>query len=479
MLSCLSQQPRLRTITNISSADARLVEVQSTLLSSSLSRSHGALQESLKAATYLTSLVGPCRNLGLNVEAAVQLEVALALWGQGEMSSSIGILQSIYDNVISNKQTLPIGRPDLLARLGYQISSARLEKPDRIIENYLMPALKELRGQATGKEAGHVFHEFAVFCDLQLQDTNNIQDLERLKKLKEMKESEVQDLGRMVKKATSSEQKAKYHSAFRKAQQWLQLDNEEYRRQVSSRDSLLRQSLQNYLQSLAASDEHNNDALRFSALWLEHSEEDVANDAVSKHLSDVPSRKFAGLMNQLTSRLLDNSSSFQKLLFSLVLQICSDHPYHGMYQIWAGSRSKRSASDETAVSRVNATIKVGHRLASQAQSSTVWSAISIVSKVYCQLAIERNESRYTAGQKISLSNSAAGTQLNALFSKYSIPPPTMKIDIALDFDYAHIPMVHRLDPHITIASGVSAPKIITAISSNGAKYKQLVWLLSL
>ncbi|KAI9734490.1 MAG: Serine/threonine-protein kinase tel1 [Claussenomyces sp. TS43310] len=469
-----NQQSRLREIINVTSTDARLVEVQTTLLSSSLNRSHSALQESLTSATYLTDLIEPCRTLGLNIEAVVQIEVAQALWDQGEMASSIGLLQSIDKKTTLKKQTLPIGRPHLLTNLGYQVSSARLEKPDRIIEHYLMPALRELRGQVHGSEAGHVFHEFAVFCDRQLQDPDNIEDLDRLRKLKETKESEVHDLGRMVKKAGSSDQKAKYHSAYRKAQQWLQLDNDEYRRQVISRDNLLRESLGNFLLSLTASDDHNNDALRFSALWLEHSEEEIASEVVSKHLNDVPSYKFVSLMNQLTSRLLDHASSFQKLLFSLVLRICVDHPYHGMYQIWAGSRSKSNASDETAVSRINATIKVGQRLANQTQSATAWSAINNVSKMYCQLAAERDESRYKSGQKISLKNSSAGTQLNSLLSKYSIPPPTMHIEISTDLDYSQVPFMYQLDAQITIASGVSAPKIITAIASDGAKYKQLV-----
>ena len=170
LLSCLSQQPRLRRIVNINSSDSRLVEVQTTLLSSSLSRSHGQLQESLTSATYLASLIEPCQALGLNIEAAAQLEAANALWEQGEMTSSIGMLQALEKNSILKKQTIPIGRSDLLAKIGYQVSVARLEKPDRIIEKYLLPALKELKGKADGSEAGQVFHEFAVFCDQQLQD---------------------------------------------------------------------------------------------------------------------------------------------------------------------------------------------------------------------------------------------------------------------------------------------------------------------
>jgi serine-protein kinase ATM len=474
VLSCLSQQPHLRRIVNINSSDSRLVEVQTTLLSSCLSRAHGQLQESLTSATYLASLIEPCQALGLNIEAAAQLEAANALWEQGEMTSSIGMLQALEKNSILKKQTIPIGRPDLLAKIGYQVSVARLEKPDRIIEKYLLPALKELKGKADGDEAGQVFHEFAVFCDQQLQDADGLEDLTRLRKLKEMKASEVYELGKMVKSATSSEQKAKYHGHLVKAKQWLQLDTEEYRRLSASKDELLRQSLENYLLSLTASDGHNNDALRFTALWLEHSKEDIAMDSVSKYLGNVPSRKFSSLMNQLTSRLLNNADRFQQILFSLILRICVEHPYHGMYQIWAGCRSKSNSKDETAVSRQAATNKVAQDIASNSKSAKTWTAISKTSAVYCQLAAERDETRYKAGQKIQLKDSHSGTSLNNLLPKYLTPPPTLQVDIAADLDYSKVPVMQRLEPQISIASGVSAPKIITVIASDGSKYKQLV-----
>jgi serine-protein kinase ATM len=477
LLSSLSKRSSLRDIVNISPADSRLVEVHTSRLSSSLNRTHGALQESLTSATYLTSLIEPCQALGVNIEAAANLEAANALWDQGEMASSIGILRTLEKSSNLKKQAIPIGRSDLLAKLGYQVSVARLEKPDLIIDKYLLPALKELKGKSTGSDAGQVFHEFAVFCDQQLQDVDSQTDLERLKRLKEMKESEVRDLARMAKAAVSSEQKAKYHNAWTKAKQWLQLDSEEYRRLSSSKDELLHQSVENYLLSLIASDNHSNDTLRFSALWLEHSEEPTVNDAVAKRLSSVPTRKFASLMNQLTSRLLNNITKFQQLLFSLVLNICIDHPYHGMYQIYAGCKGRNNTKDETAMSRYAATTKVGQQLGNNQKSAKVWLAISNTNKYYCQLATERNDG-FKAGHKVFLKDSSAGSALNQAISRHLLPPPTLQIEVSANLDYSRVPFMQRLDPQFSIASGVSAPKVITAIATDGSKYKQLVRNLS-
>lgn len=450
------------------------MEVHVALRASSLNRAHGALQESLSIATSLIDLIKPCQSLGLEIEAAVHMETADALWAQGEMTSSIGMLRALDDVSFLKAQTIAVGRPDLLSKIGHQVSEARLEKPDRIIEKYLKPALKDLK--LTGaNEAAKVFHQFAVFCDEQLQDPDSLEDLERMKKLSEMRSSDVADYEELLRKSTSSAERARHTSHLKKAKAWLALDEREYRRHCSSRDELLRQCLENHLLALGASDNHDSNALRFTALWLEHSGKGFANEAVAKVLAKVPSRKFATLMNQLSSRLLDNDSKFQQLLFSLVLRICTDHPYHGMYQIYAGSHSRPNTKDEVAVSRHTATLKVSEQLKRAENSQATWAALGVVIQPYTQLAGEKDDQKYKTGKKLSIKDSPAGAKLIRVLGKHSIPPPTMQIELRADKNYSKVPKMVRFESQMSIASGVSAPKIITAIADNGSRYKQLVW----
>ncbi|KAN0098490.1 serine/threonine-protein kinase-like protein tel1 [Hyaloscypha variabilis] len=473
-LSTLSQQPRLQQMINVKVLDTRLVEVQSALLASSINRAHNALQESLSLATSMIGLIEPCLEVGVYSEVAIQMETANALWDQGEMASSIGMLQSLDNVLLLKKQTIPVGRSNLLSRIGQQVSVARLEKADRIIERYLKPALKELRGRTRGTDPGEVFHQFAVFCDQQLQDPDSLEDLERLKKLSKDKADEVKSYKRLYRDAATAHDKKKYLDYLTKHETWLKLDEEELQRHNSSRDEFLRQCLENYLLSLAASDDHDGNALRFSALWLEHSEDTLANDAVLKYRKDVPSRKFAPLMNQLASRLQNTSVKFQQLLFDLVLQICTEHPYHGMYQIYAGANSRTNPRDESAVSRKTATVKIAEKLGKQQTTEQIWAAIQSTNKYYVFLAGEKDEQRYKTGRKISLKDSPALGRLQTSFNKYKVPPPTMQIELSAVLDYSNVPHIVRLEPQMTIASGVSLPKIITTLGSNGAKFKQLV-----
>ncbi|RKF53589.1 Serine/threonine-protein kinase TEL1 [Golovinomyces cichoracearum] len=472
-LSILSQRQNLQEMMKIKALDSRLIEVQTALLSSKIIRAYNNLQESLTVTTSLIDLIKPCHDVGLHVEAAIYLESAKTLWDQGEVSSSIGMLQALDDIELLKSQSIVVDRSSLLSKIGHQISVAKLEKADIIIEKYLTPALEELNDQFKGSEAGQVLHQFASFCDQQLQDVDSLEDLERVKKLSKAKAEEVKHYDKLIANAQSLESKREYVSRQIKAKAWLMIDERDLRRQIAIREELLSHCLENYLLSLVSSDNHNRDALRFLALWLEHSRQHVANHAVAKHIKKVPSMKFASLMNQLTSRLQDTNEEFQELLFQLIMQICTDHPYHGMYQIFAGAYSNANEKDETAVSRKNATKALAHRFYDMPASKNIWLAISTVSRAYCSLAAEKS-SRYKAGKNFQLNESTAAMTLNTVIKKYPLPSSTRKIPFSVTLDYSNVPIVWKLMPEFSIASGVSAPKIIVAISEDGKKFKQLV-----
>lgn len=258
---------------------------------------------------------------------------------------------------------------------------------------------------------------------------------------------------------------------YTKAKLWFILDDREFQRLRDSREAFLRQSLENYLLCLKASDKYDNDALRFSALWLESWESEIANSAVSKHVAQVGSRKFAPLMNQWSSRLLDVPSPFQKLLSSLVLRICVEHPYHGMYQIFAGSKTKVG----TALARNSAASNIVIQLENHAKASPIWMALHNTNHCFIKFAADKiPDEKGKSGRRIPLRALGAGRGLELDVVGQKIPPPTMKIALRADCDYSSVPYIAKFHPDFTVASGVSMPRIVTAIGSDGLKYKQLV-----
>lgn len=117
LFSSLSKRRRLQTLVKTTLRDARAIECDILLASSKMSRSHGALQHALARATHLTQLCKPCEDAGVNIAAAVQFETAQVLWDQGEMSTSIKILQDLQSDLRPGHESSHMGRPELLARL--------------------------------------------------------------------------------------------------------------------------------------------------------------------------------------------------------------------------------------------------------------------------------------------------------------------------------------------------------------------------
>ncbi|KAJ8117825.1 hypothetical protein OPT61_g1067 [Boeremia exigua] len=458
------------------------MEVEALVSSSSISRRHGAIQESLASVTYLSDIVPKCKGAGLDIEATAQHEVANVLWEQGETDTSIRMRQNLISHTSFDSQTMELSLPVLLARLGHHLAEARLAKPDAIMQEYLEPAIRELKGQEQGAGPGQVFHEFALFCDKQLQSPEAAEDLERIKTVMDRKLQEYHDFTKLAKTDKSKSMRETYSRSARRAKTWYELDNTEYERMRKGRQQFLRQCLENYLLSLAASDEYNNDALRVFALWIEYADTDLANEAVGLYLQKVPSGKFALLMNQLSSRIQNESSEFQKLLLGLVYRICIEHPYHGMHQIFAiqmkvGPITREDVArskDESARSRQKAAVELANHLRADGRSKAYWSSIYQSNEIYHNLAMFKGEKESTQqGRELPLDRYKESKELVNTIPKLNVPPATLQIEVRPNMEYTDLPRIQRFKSTMSIANGLSAPKIITAIGTDGRPYKQL------
>lgn len=346
-------------------------------------------------------------------------------------------------------------------------AEARLRRPEDLMENVLQKAVDHLPQGCKGDTAGEVFHVFAEFCSHQLQDPDGMADLDRIRTLRAQKAEEVHTLGVMIKQSQSRERES-LKSHQKRARLWLELDNTEYTRLEKNRLTLLQQSLRNYLQSLTASDRFDEDALRFSALWLEHHDEPGANDIVGQYLPSVPSHKFAALINQWCSRLAAEHVPFQTLLADLIVRICVEHPYHGMYQIFASSKTK-AGKDKIALSRHAAANQIVDELKRTESVAALWTHLHNTNVDFVRFASEKLQQK--TGSRVALESLDSGRRLASL--KVRVPPPTMTLDLRPDGDYREVPHIVKFQSEFTLASGISMPKIIAVQASDGQKYKQL------
>ncbi|PVH96335.1 hypothetical protein DM02DRAFT_569817, partial [Periconia macrospinosa] len=481
LFNVLSTNPPLLDSLRVRTASVRNIEVQALVSSSRICRKHGALQESLARVTYLSDIVPQCRSVGLEIGAIAQHEVASVLWDQGEVETSTGMRQHLIEHTHFDSQDTDISLPVIMAKLGHHLAEARLEKPDGIIRDYLQPAIRELKGHKSGSGSAQVFHEFALFCDKQLQSPEAIEDLQRAKAGVDRRLQEYQDFVKLANSEKSKSMRDTYKRSATKAKIWYNLDHAEYERQRKSREEFLRQCLENYLLSLQASDEFNNDALRVFSLWLEYAELPLANKAVGLYLDQVPSGKFALLMNQLSSRLQSEQTEFQKLLLELVFRICTDHPYHGMHQIFAiqtkvGNFTREDvmrSKDESARSRQKAAAHIAQLLDKDKQAQSTWRVIYRSDEIYHALAMFKDEKDNRQGREYSLDRYRESRDLVQKIPPLRVPPATLQIEVRANQDYSDLPRIAGFGSRMTIANGLSAPKIITAKGTDGKPYKQL------
>jgi len=476
LFSAIRRNDYLQSLLKISSSDSQLFEVKIIRDSLRVAEHHEVSQSALNRAMYLSKLASIPANSGLRIESIAQYDLAKILWDQGQTTTSIQMLRQLKDRDDLRQGAFAISRSEILADLGQRTAEARLSKPDEIIAQCLVPAIKELNGCSQGSEAGRVFHDFAAFCDLQLQNADDKDDFHRIETIRHRKEKEIVDLQRMIEQA-DRKTRPQLEQHLTNSKRWFKLDDEEYRRLQKARENLVQQSLENYLLSLRACDDYRNDVLRFCALWLDQSESKQANTAVSKHISKVASRKFAPLMSQLASRLLDEKVDFQLLLSELLWRICCDHPYHGMYQVFVGSKTRGARTDDIATSRNAAAKKLADRLVGETSVSKIWIAIHNSSIAFVHFAQERlEEKKHKAGAKASLQELKTGPKLVQSIEQSStkIPPPTMKIPLRNDCNYSSITTFSKFEPYFSIAGGVSAPKIVTIVGTDGQRYKMLL-----
>lgn len=354
------------------------------------------------------------------------------------------------------------------------MASARLEKPEDVIRQYLKPAIDQL-GQAPNRsEAGRVYFEFASFCDQQLQSPGNIEDFQRLARISERRKAELEQYETMLKSIPSPDKNRQknFKQAALRAQQWYKLDNEEYQRARRSREDFVQQALRYYLEALHHCEDFDASVVRFFALWLEYSDSATANAGVEQALGKVPSWKFVGLMNQLTSRLLRDGSVFQRLLAKLVARLCCEHPFHTIHHIFASCNSTTSTTDTAATSRKDAALRVKMSLDKDKRLGTMCQRLWDSSELYHKLAITRIEA--VSGRRYSLTSVRPAGEMDSKIKQLGVPPATLHLALRPDANYQSVPVILRFRSEIKIANGLSAPKVLIAVGSDGKEYRQLV-----
>lgn len=360
-------------------------------------------------------------------------------------------------------------------------------------------------------ERSEVFHAFAIFADAQHQEIRKVADEkeDRYDLYAKRKRAEDSEMAKQLLENPDSTIASALERSKGDAKRAMKDDASQLKEVRETASVMLRQALTNYASALVASNHNDDDVLRFTSLWLANAHDDDLNErTVAGLVVSIPSHKFIVLFHQLSARLeksTEADSPFTRIINKLIFQICCEHPFHSLYQINAlrnpelvalstplGRNPRRSSTPSFNSTPGTSSKENGPRaLAAEAIMDKVSQAKS---KLKTRVAaIKQVCSAYLAWANYSLSSNPAfcnavgkakqGKQLDlpkdlALAQLADLPIPITTCALAIDFTFAYdpksYPCITKYSRKFSCPGGVTEPKHVKCVGSDGKSYGQLV-----
>lgn len=414
-------------------------------------------------------------NMRHNIDCLAKYHVACTLWCSGQTEIPIEILKEIEmsGDVILPLEDLNIPLSVISSKLVDWIAKSHHDSATNIMEKHVLPSCEVLHSMKDLQQSSKVYASFANFCEAQYKSKVSSEQLSKLEKRVENKRREIEELKlHYSKMPVGPQEKKNAQKYYSKLKLHYMAENEDL--------NVLRQSLNNfsskavelYLKSVLL-DEHSDESIdRFFALWLENSS--ISYPGIKNDILRLPSHCMISWCAQLISRLSDEDSLFQIIIRSLILNLAFDHPFHSLYNLISLRKYESLAlknADEVLLSK----IKI---------SNTLWD--SLVARRGIHISEILGETEDFSNQAIALAEKKVGRGKDIDLSKVKygyfwmnelpkIPPPSLSIPVDFTKSYKDVPMMIKVDPVVKIAtSGLSLPKILTFILSNGKVHKVLL-----
>lgn len=426
------------------------------------------------AASALAEKLSGTTGFSLSPDISIRVKslIAEVLWKSGEQSVSVELLR-VATQLSSRPGTVDdLTRASNLLDLGLRSSSARLQKPLSILQDYLVPAIDLLESNHS-YEAGAIHLKFASFCDDQLKSLSGSEDFTRLERLRNEKSREIAALDGMIDTSTTKEEKRRLISQRTKATALFEIDDTEYSDIQASRQMYLRRSIKSFLAAFSMTDEGDVLISRCLALWFANGNAESINSVFGEHVDSVPSYKFLVVLDQLMARLNASGDSFQTILAKILSRLVQDHPFHSLYGMYAVQYSRRSG-DEAARGRVKAITKIVQSLATQREMELIISNVRSVCSNYVKLANMVIDKKAFPNKAVPFSAIPNHRAFLVDFARLQVPPLTLSLPPRPSCDYSDIPTIVSYENRFTLASGISVPKVLKCKVSDGSICKELV-----
>ncbi|RCK57466.1 Serine/threonine-protein kinase TEL1 [Candida viswanathii] len=408
-----------------------------------------------------------------NIGNLSSFQTAQTLWTQGNTSVPVLLMKDLYrlGGVDIPAQNLTVDKCLIQAMMVDWMSKSRQELASSIMEKYVLPTAELSRDLPDLQQQSQTFEILARFCEEQYKSKPAVEQIANIDKRVNMITSEIEEIKHQVNTSRLSE-----HELSRVKKYYRQLRDQLGSEQKSSEEAkkshrlMADKAVEYYLKSISVSDFHEGNLDKFFALWLEQAGNEQLHKNLEKELLNLPSYKLISWCPQLVSRLTTERTVFQETLKRLIYNMCMDHPHHSLYLLIA-LRLQKAAEAKTDLLNPR-------RLA----ADSIWDKLA-ANKDYVQKTLATidgfvHKSIQLAAAKANKSRGADLTKLSCggywLHDLPGIPPPTKTIKVDPTKKYDHVPVLAQAESRISIAtSGISMPKIVTFLLSDGTEHKIL------
>ena len=262
----------------------------------------------------------------------------------------------------------------------------------------------------------------------------------------------------------------------------------EYHKQNSElfhdKSEFLMKALESYCNCLELTDAHDLSISRVISLWFDNHDIPVISQLLANHFSNINSHKFIPWVFQIIPRLSFISSDanpvFSNTLTSLIMKITREHPYHCLPIIFSIlhssldlilSSKKEHKYGDLAKSIYN--VKSPLKDIVEILEAEKGEIVQRMRKLFIDLVDlgYHNYNLTKATKTVELSrNCFLLTESNVR----DLPVLTLEIPVSHNSDYSHLTTIVKFNSRYSVPGGVTLPKLLTCLGSNGETYRILL-----
>lgn len=408
--------------------------------------------------------------------------IANALWLCGEKRTAVDMLRASFNRHLrtdvhfpmseNEEEVLHIDPDEVRAKLISWLSELRLESHFHIYENYIK-SVEDVSVNST------YLNVVANYLSAQVHKIMSSGEVDNLTKRSNMDSKQIVNLQNIYENEKLS--KSDRTDAWRRMRTMkLQIDrdNDKLKNLIKQKETYLLHSLLSFIKILTLTNEYDSDVIdKLFQLWFENDKNDELNTRLGNKMTTIPSWKFLPWINQIASKLGYDGSEFQNLLIKIMIQLVIEVPYESLYALisillYDGASIKNDAKlTQKVLTAKKVLSKVKKMTDREFYEKHIGSALKFSNNAV-ELAMEKynDKTKYLTLDSLSIGN----FWLNEL-PHLKLPLPTLPFNFSSSKESkTEKPYIIKVENVVEISSsGISLPKIMTFILSDGMRHRTL------